>query len=107
VRDRLQAGLTEYPNAVAISARTGAGIEGLLAALEQVLRNRMVPVDLLIPYANGDLVALAHAQGYVEHEEHTETGTHLRGRVPIDIAGRYAPFWTDRLDPFHTEESDQ
>jgi hypothetical protein len=34
-----------------------------------------------------------HEHGVVEHEEHTEHGTHLRGCLPIELAGRFAPFW--------------
>jgi GTP-binding protein HflX len=56
----------------------------------------MVPVDVLIPYQHGELVALAHAHGFVEQEEHTDAGTRLRARVPIQLAGRYAEFWLDR-----------
>lgn len=103
--DRLQAALRETPNAVAISAITGEGIPDLLSMLDRVLADRMIPVDVLIPYNHGDLVALAHAHGFVEYEEHLESGTRLRARLPVDLAGRYADYWSDRQDPFHTDES--
>jgi GTP-binding protein HflX len=48
---------------------------------------------VLIPYQRGDLVALMHEHGVVEHEEHTEHGTHLQGRLPVELAGRFAHFW--------------
>jgi GTP-binding protein HflX len=105
VESRLQAALRDYANAVAISARTGEGFDDLLAMLDEVLRRRMVPVDLLIPYAHGDLVALAHSHGFIEHEEHLESGTRLQGRVPVGLAGRFAAYWFDRQDPFHAQES--
>lgn len=103
--ERLQAARRETPNAVAISAATGEGIPDLLTMLDEVLRERMIPVDVLIPYQYGDLVALAHEHGFVEQEEHTESGTHLRARLPVDLAGRFSGFWYDRQDPFHHEES--
>lgn len=103
--ERLQAALQDTPNAVAISARTGKGLPALLTMLDDVLRERMIPVDVLIPYHHGDLLALAHAHGFVEQEEHTEAGTHLRARLPVDLAGRFSAFWFDQQDPFHEEES--
>lgn len=84
----------EYTNAVPISAQTGEGIPLLLDTLDEILRNQMVPVDLLIPYEKGELVALAHEHGFVESEEHTNTGTHIRGRLPVDLAGRFSSYWT-------------
>ncbi|MDQ3247769.1 MAG: GTPase HflX [Chloroflexota bacterium] len=93
VAARIQTALKEYPNAVVISALTGQGLEDLRAKIEGVLRNQMAPIDVLIPYAHGELVALAHEHGAVESEEHTETGTHLVGRMPVALAGRYANYW--------------
>src|SRR5690606_26029086 len=72
---RLQMALQETDHAVPISARTGEGIPALLAMLDEVLRDRMIPVDVLIPYNHSDLVALAHEHGFIEHEEHTAAGT--------------------------------
>jgi GTP-binding protein HflX len=85
--------LEEYPNAVAISALTGQGLDDLRQKLDWVLRQQMAPIDVVIPYSHGELVALAHEHGFVEHEEHGETGTHLVGRLPVALAGRYAEFY--------------
>ena len=32
-----------------------------------------------------------HEHGVVEREEHTEEGTHLVGRLPTSLVGRYRP----------------
>jgi len=90
---RLQTALEEYPNAVAVSALTGEGLEGLRNKIEQVLRSHMAPLDVLIPYAHGELVALIHEHGSVDLEEHTETGTRMVARVPVALAGRYVDYW--------------
>ena len=55
----------------------------------------MAPMNVLIPYDHGELVALMHEHGIVEQEEHTEHGTHLIGRAPLEIAGRYATYWVN------------
>ena len=99
----LYALMADTPNAVAISAVTGAGLDALLTTLDEVLRQRMIPVDLLIPYRASELVALAHTHGFVEYEEHTGEGTRLRGRLPVELAGRYSHYWANQNDPFHQE----
>lgn len=91
--EHVQQALADYPNAVAISALTGAGLDDLRAQIDKVLRNQMAPVDVMIPYAHGDLVALMHEHGFVEKEEHAENGTHLVGRMPVELAGRYTNYW--------------
>lgn len=85
--------LADYPEAVPISARSKVGIPDLLQTIDRTLRHHMPRVDVLIPYSRGDLVALMHEHGVVEREEHTETGTHLVGRLPVELAGRYVHFW--------------
>jgi GTP-binding protein HflX len=52
----------------------------------------MIPLDVLIPYTQGELVALLHEHGFVEHEEHIEQGTHIVGRAPVTLAGRFSPY---------------
>lgn len=91
--DELQA----FPNAVAVSALTGEGLTDLLERVDDLLQQRMVAVDLLIPYDHGELVALAHTHGVVESEEHTAEGTRLTGRIPVRLAGHYSDYWTDGI----------
>jgi GTP-binding protein HflX len=96
-QQRLDDALQEYPNAVALSALTGEGMESLLAAVDEALRKRMIHIDALIPYAHGELVALAHEHGYLELEEHSETGTHLVGWLPVNVAGRFMSYQRGQL----------
>ncbi len=102
----LESSLDEYSYAVALSAQHEQNLDGLLAALDRLLRERMVPIDLLIPYAHGELVNLAHTHGFVEEVEHLETGTHLRGRIPLDLAGRYAGYWFNQPQTVRNEMFD-
>jgi GTP-binding protein HflX len=91
--DYLQNAQADHPNAVVISALTGQGLDELRARIDQVIRQQMAPVDVLIPYTHGELVALAHEHGFIELEEHEEGGTHLVGRLPVELAGRYVEYW--------------
>jgi GTP-binding protein HflX len=78
------------PHSVVVSARTGEGIEALLAAVEADLPRPEVEVDVLVPYDRGDLVSRAHAHGIVVAEEHTADGTRLRARVGPELAADLA-----------------
>ncbi len=98
-RAHLDAALADYPNAVALSALTGEGLPDLLAQIDTVLRQTMAPIDVIIPYNHAELVALAHEHGFVEQEEHGETGTHLVGRLPVELAGRYVEYWQKPTEP--------
>ena len=80
------------PHSVTVSARTGAGVEDLLAAIEHDLPRPRVEVDVLVPYAQGRLVARVHDEGEVLAEEHTADGTSLRARVGPRLAADLAPY---------------
>jgi GTPase len=102
----LQALMSEYQFAVAISAARDENLDGLLTMLDALLRERMVPMDLLIPYTHGELVSLAHTHGFIEEVEHLESGTHLRGRIPLELAGRYRGFWFNPANEGHFAPTD-
>jgi len=82
--------MAEFDNSVPISALTGEGLELLLAQVENALESQMVWLDVHIPYESGELVALFHRRGLVEREEHTGKGTHIAGRIPRELAGRFS-----------------
>ncbi|MDQ4008498.1 MAG: GTPase HflX [Actinomycetota bacterium] len=81
---RLQA---REPHSVVVSARTGAGVEDVLAAIEADLPRPGVEVDALVPYNRGDLVNRIHEYGEVLDLEHTGDGTRVRARVHADLGG--------------------
>jgi GTP-binding protein HflX len=66
------------PDAVFVSARTGEGIDELLARIADALPQPDVALDLLVPYDRGDLVALAHRTTRVMETSYEEDGTRLR-----------------------------
>jgi GTP-binding protein HflX len=79
-----------YPNCVAISAAEGIGLERLLERVEEVLRETLTPLAVLLPYSSSDgLIGLFHEQGIVEREEYTEQGITIEGRVPQRLADRF------------------
>ncbi|HLT85188.1 MAG TPA: GTPase HflX, partial [Phototrophicaceae bacterium] len=77
---------TRYPGAIAVSARTGEGIEELRERIAELLPRPSVRVEVLVPYSRGDLVSRAHATGEVLAEEHTGDGTQLTALVDPTLA---------------------
>lgn len=92
-QERVNMALAAYPNAVVVSALTGEGLPTLRTKIDEVLYAQMAPINVLIPYHHGELVSFFHEHGFVEQEEHTADGTHLIGRIPVNLAGRYADYW--------------
>ena len=100
--------VAEFPNSLAISARTGQGIETLLARIESVLDANLVFVRVRLPYEQGELVAMIHQQGHVEREEHGPEGTLIEGRIPARFLAIIQPYVLEatdkRLEPATTKE---
>ncbi|MEU6845562.1 GTPase HflX [Streptomyces sp. NPDC046716] len=88
----LQRLLRNEKHAIAVSARTGAGIEELLALIDAELPRPEVEIEALVPYTHGQLVARAHSDGEVISEEHTPEGTLLKARVHEELAAELAPY---------------
>ena len=80
--------LRREPHAVVVSARTGEGMGLLADAVELDLPGAWVDVDVLVPYARGDLLSRAHREGEVLAQEHGSDGTRLKARVPAPLAAQ-------------------
>ncbi|MFC0039047.1 GTPase HflX [Actinomadura rayongensis] len=80
------------PGCVVVSARTGAGIAELRAAIEENLPGLEHEMHVLVPYGRGDLVARVHERGEVHSAEHLAEGTALHARVPAALAAELAPY---------------
>ncbi|HVU91178.1 MAG TPA: GTPase HflX, partial [Jatrophihabitans sp.] len=80
------------PDALFVSARTGAGIEELRARVEQRLPRPDIEVNVLLPYTRGDLVTRLHDEADVLDTEHIEGGTLVHARVDPVLAEVLRPF---------------
>jgi GTPase len=78
VVDRLRA---REPHSVVVSAVTGAGLPELLAAIEEDLPDPDRPVDVLLGFDRGDLVARTHELGRQVEVEWTDRGAQVRALV--------------------------
>jgi GTP-binding protein HflX len=80
------------PEAAFVSARDGAGMDKLRARIAELLPRPEVDIELLVPYAEGSLVARMHSEGEVLTEEHTPDGTRLHVRVGPELASVVLPY---------------
>ena len=80
--------------AVAVSARTGAGMAELREAVEAELPRPPVELEALVPYNRGELVSRMHRTGEVISVEHEPGGTRVRARVSEGLAAALEPFAT-------------
>ncbi len=96
--------LEEFANTYPISAKTGEGLEDLLAALETELFESYVEVDVNIPYQEGQLISLFHENGQVQDILSGEEGTRIRGLVPRRLIYRFEPYLEDEDTPEVSEE---
>ncbi|MBN2113876.1 MAG: GTPase HflX [Acidimicrobiia bacterium] len=81
--------LALHPEAVAVSAATGEGLDALLAALDERIARGTLSLDLLIPHHRGDLVAALHRVAEVLAQDHEEGGVRIAVRLP---SAEVAPF---------------
>jgi GTP-binding protein HflX len=81
-----------HPEAVPVSAGTGAGLQELAERVERELRHLLCPVELLVPYANGGSLAELHELAGEIARQDTPEGVRVRALVPARLAARYARF---------------
>ena len=82
----------KHPGAVAISARTGEGIDDLLVAVGDRLRALTNVVELVVPFDRGDVLAAVHREGEVLTETTEQDGMRLRARLDDSATARLAEF---------------
>jgi len=89
--------LSEFADAVAISALSGEGIKDLLDAIHDRLIKAYVSIRIQIPYQEGALIGIFHEQGQIEKIEHTRTGVTIEGRLPGRLVTRFLPYIADEM----------
>jgi len=95
--DRLAGGVPpvmrdKYPHAVSISARTGEGIEPLLAELGTQLRPIREFLDLRVPQSEAAVIARLHAVGQVVESRYSGKTARLKVRIPPHLHDEFAGY---------------
>lgn len=89
--------LSRFPGSVALSAKEGSGMDGLLDVLGDRLRAMTELLELTVPYDRGDVLAKIHREGQVLSETANETGIVVRARLDPDSKGRLSE-WLSGVD---------
>ena len=84
--EKLMQLLREEPNSFAFSARTGFGIDTLVAAIEAALPRPRVEITAVIPFSRGDLVSAIHERGEIFTEIYLPEGTSIHALVDGSLA---------------------
>jgi GTP-binding protein HflX len=75
-------GFSSGGNVILVSAKTGEGLEKLLAEIEAMIGNSLVEVEAEVPYAEAALLAEVRTQGSIVSISHNDTGSRVIARVP-------------------------
>jgi GTP-binding protein HflX len=78
-----------HPGALLVSAVTGEGLGRLTDRIEEEFARTLVPVELLVPYDEGGLLAELHSLAGDLVREDTPDGVRVLARLPAGIASRY------------------
>lgn len=81
-----------YEAVACLSALHQKGIDKLLTAIEEVLKEQMLAMQLLVPYQEGELMAHIRRGGVIEREEHTNEGVRMEVHVPVRMLRQLQPF---------------
>ncbi|MDY5583775.1 MAG: GTPase HflX [Candidatus Merdousia sp.] len=73
----------EFPDAVWVSAKTGEGLGGLLAKMEDAIAGASKLVKLLVPHSEYRAVAELYASGSVLSRCDTDDGAEISARIPL------------------------
>jgi GTP-binding protein HflX len=81
-----------FPGASLVSAVTGEGLEELRESIATKLSAKLVPVDLLVPYTDGDILDTLHQQAADLHRDDRADGVRVVAKLPAPLAARLERF---------------
>jgi GTPase len=93
-------------HAIPISAATGEGLDALRDRIETAFEETLTPVELLVPYSQGDRLSELHGlAGDLEREDRAE-GVLVRARIPAALSHRFTEFAVNGATPSDGNSAD-
>ena len=80
------------PNSLEVSARSGEGIDELLAKIAELIPEPNVKITVLVPYNRGELVSRMHLNSKILSLDYVEEGTLLTAMVRPELAADLEAF---------------
>jgi GTP-binding protein HflX len=105
--DQADQSLHLFDHAVAISAKKDLGIPELLEIIEARLFSELTPIKVRLPYDQGNLISLFHAQGQVTKVEHGRGKVEMEGFIPGRLITQYLPFFVSQSHPDDDKQDGQ
>ena len=81
-----------YLGTAPISAQNGDGVDELLALMRSALETRMTSLEVVIPYATGQVYSELCDRGFILSERTDNDGWHLRLRLPATVCDSYRQY---------------
>ena len=78
----------EPPDAVVISASTGAGLDRLVLEIGKRVQKMRARVELVVPYDKGAALSLLHREGQILEEEYLAEGTRVVAMLDASLHQR-------------------
>lgn len=89
---KLEAQLARFPRSVAISAKSGLGLEQLRKALHYLLSQRRLTRHYRLPLEKGALLAELHSCGHVQNLSYEEDHVLVTAEVPVELVKKWERF---------------
>jgi GTP-binding protein HflX len=74
--------IPEFENSIRISALKKINMIELEEVINETLFEKFIPINVTIPYKNGDLISEFHKYGRIEQINHGIGEVHIIGRIP-------------------------
>jgi GTP-binding protein HflX len=81
-----------WPNAVAISAHNGLGMNSLMAAIVEQVKELLGAVRALVPYSESSLIQDCYDFGRVQKVEYQEHGIYVEAELVAELRGKLAKY---------------
>lgn len=86
-------GVAPYdPDVLLVSAKTGYGLDSLLAKIDEILAHRVRTIEVLLPYNKLALADVFRTRGSVLAEEYRENGVYYKATVKVDDLHRFEAY---------------
>ncbi|MEQ9823936.1 MAG: GTPase HflX [Puniceicoccaceae bacterium] len=95
--ERLNLLKIRYPDALFTSTIANIGLHDLQLALENILAENTIGVELVIPHRRYEVVNQLHEVGAIQRKQAIPSGVHIIGKIPARMA--------QLVDPFQITES--
>ena len=82
----------EWPNSVAISAKTGSGMDQLFAALVKQVRELLGGIRVLLPYSESELLQRCYDYGRVLTVDYAQDGIRVEAELIEEMPVRLEPY---------------